>query len=300
MRDRYSWWDGNEPAGERAHFAAGELGATDYEATPLHYARALELVTVKATAPGAAFAAMAPNSGNSLTVRNARADSYVALLQVWADVQGAGTFRLRSPRLHDNNQGIRLDTVVGDVVPLLPWGIPEPLIPQDPLTAEIIGSAVAGDVESVGMLIYYDDLPGAEAQLRSYEEIAGRIRHIVAVENTLALGTTGDYSGEEAINAEFDLLKANTEYALIGYFTDAEAACIRYRGADTGNYGLGGPGEPGLRHITKDWFLLLSQAYGLPLIPCLNFSNRAGILIDGQQDENGTDVTVTSLFAELG
>lgn len=262
-------------------------------------AAALELVTGRATAPGATFTALTAATGNSFTVRAARDGTFVVLLQVWTDVQSAGTLRVRSPLLHDNVQGIRLDTVAGDVVPLLPWGLSQILTPQDPLTVELTGSATAGDVEQAALLVYYSDLPGSDANLRSWDEIVPRIRNIIPVENTLALGTTGDYSGEEAINAEFDQWRANREYALLGGFVDTECAAIRYRGADLGNYGTGFPGEPAIRFITKDWFLLLSQAYGLPLIPVFNSANRAGILIDGLQDENGADTTVTSIFAEL-
>ena len=260
---------------------------------------ALELVSGRAVAPGTTFTALIASTGNSFTVRAAREGSFVLLLQAWADVQAAGTLRIRSPLLHDNVQGIRLDTLAGDVVPLLPWGLGQLLTPQDPLTLELTGSAVAGDVELAALLVYYSDLPGSDADLRSWDEIVPRIRNIVAVENTLALGVSGDYSGEEAMNAEFDQWRANREYALLGGFVDTECAAVRYRGADLGNYGAGFPGEPGIRHITKDWFLLLSQAYGLPLIPVFNSANRAGVLIDGIQDENGADTTVTSIFAEL-
>lgn len=261
---------------------------------------ALELVSGRAVAPSTNFTGLTVNAGNSLTVRAAEQGSFILLLQIWCDTQAAGTLRVRSPRLHDNVQGIRLDTVAGDVVPLLPWGLAQPLLSQDPLTVEITGSATAGDVEAVSMLVYYQDLPGSDARLAAWEEVAPRIRHVMTIENTLALGTSGDYSGEEAINSEFDQWRADTDYALLGYFVDTECCSIRWRGADLGNYGVGGPGEPGLRHITKDWFLLLSQAYGLPLIPVFNSDNRAGVLIDGFQDENGADPTVTSIFAELG
>lgn len=261
---------------------------------------ALEMVSATATAPGASFTAMTAATGNSLTIRNADITQPVAIVQCWADVQGAGTVRIRSPRLHDNVQGIRLDTVVGDVVPLLPWGVGQPVLPQDTLTVEIIGSATAGDIESLSMLVFYANLPGADGRFATWDEIAPRIRNVVTVENTIATGTAGGYSGEEAIDVEFDLLKANTDYALLGYFVDTECASVRWRGTDTGNYGVGGPGEPGLRFLTKEWFILLSQTFGLPMIPVFNAANKSGILLDALQDENGADPTVTQIFAELG
>jgi hypothetical protein len=261
---------------------------------------AVELVSGRAVAPSTTFTGLTVNTGNSLTVRNADISQPIAILQCWVDVQAAGTVRIRSPRLHDNVQGIRLDTVAGDVVPLFPWGVGQPLIPQDTLIVELTGSATAGDVEAFSMLIFYADLPGISARLHTWDEIAPRIRNVVTVENTLATDTSGNYSGEEAIDVEFDLLKANTDYALLGYFVDTECCSVRWRGSDVGNLGIGGPGEPGLRFVTKEWFVLLSQTFGLPLIPVFNAANKSGILIDAFQDENGADPTVTQIFAELG
>ena len=74
---------------------------------------------------------------------------------------------------------------------------------------------------------------------------------------------------------------------------------MRWRGADTGNLGIGGPGNETLRHVTREWFVRLTERFGIPLIPVFNYANKAGILLDGAQDENGADTTVTSIFAEL-
>lgn len=262
--------------------------------------RALEVITGFVTAPSTTFTAWTLASGNSLTIRNAPLDSKVLLLQAWADNQAVGTLRVRSPKLHDNVQGIRLDITAGEVDALLPWGYPQKLIPQDVLTVEHTGSAAAADIETGALLVYHENLPGTDARLMMAADVIPRIVHIVTVENTLALGTAGGYSGEEAINAEFDLLKANTDYALLGYLVDAECAVVRWRGSDFGNLGVGGPGNEVDRQTTKDWFTRLSQAYNLPLVPVFNSANRAGLLIDGAQDENGTDVTLTSILAELG
>lgn len=262
--------------------------------------RALEIIAATATAAAAAGSDLTAAAGNSLTVRNARADAPVYLLQAWADVQTAGFFRIRSARLHDNVQGLRLDTVVGDVGPLLPAGMKQRLYSQDQLTLTISGAAVAGDIETGCLLVYYEDLPGGDARLATWEDVMRRAVSWMTVENTIATVATGGWGGEEAINAEFDLFKANTDYALVGYLVDAEAAAVRWRGSDTGNIGVGGPGEPGIRHVTEEWFLRLSRLTGLPLVPVFNSGNKDSILLDAAQDENGTDLTVTSIFAELG
>jgi hypothetical protein len=260
---------------------------------------ALELVTAQATAPGAAFAAMAAVAGNSLTVRNAPDGSMVYLLAAWADFQGAGTLRIRSPGLHDFVQGIRLDVTVSNAQPLLPQGLLQRLFPGDLLTVEAIGSATAGDIETACFLVYYQDLLGISGRFITSDEVRARMRHYASAENTLALGTAGGYSGEETLVTEFDVLHANRDYAVLGYLTDAECAAVRYRGVDTGNLGVGGPGSETDRDVTRDWFMRLSDWTGLPLVPVFNSANRAGILIDGVQDENGTDPTVTTHLALL-
>ena len=262
--------------------------------------KALELITGFVTAPGATFTPWTLAAGNSLTVRNAPLEKKVLLLQAWADNQAVGTLRIRSPKLHDNVQGIRLDITASDVVPLLVPEIVQVLFPQDVLVVEQTGSSAAGDIESGCLLVYYDELPGVEARFIDEATLKKRMRNIFTVENTLALGVSGGYSGEEAINSEFDLFKANTDYALVGYLVDVECACVRWRGSDVGNLGIGGPGNELMRQLTRHWFIGLSRFTGIPLIPVFNSANRAAILIDGAQDENGADPTVTSIFAELG
>ena len=261
--------------------------------------RALELITGHVVAPSTTNTTLTVAVGNTLTVRNHEFASPAALIQVWADNQSDGVLRIRSPRLHDQVQGIRLDILASELAPLLPRGATQRLFPQDTLTVDLTGSATGGDIETACLLVYYGDLPGIDSQLMRPEEVMPRIRHIVAVENTLALGTAGGYSGEEAIDAEFDLLRANTDYAILGYLVDVECAAIRYRGPFSGNLGVGGPGADTKRELTRDWFVRLSMDYDLPLIPVFNAADKSNILIDGAQDENGTDVTVTTILAQL-
>lgn len=261
--------------------------------------KAMELLSGFVTAPSTTFTALTVCAGNSLTLRNAVEDSRIQLLALWGKHQVAGNIRVRSPQLHDNVQGIRVFDIIGNPLNLLPDQFNQLLKPQDTLAVEVTGSAVAGDIETASLLVYYEDLPGIEGRFIDAAELYSRTKNIVTVENTLALVATGQYTGQEAINAEFDLLKANTDYALIGYLVSALCGAVRWQGSDVGNLGIGGPGNPNEKDVTSNWFLNLAINYGLPLIPVFNSANKNGILIDGQQDENGADVTVTSIFAEL-
>ena len=92
----------------------------------------------------------------------------------------------------------------------------QPLISQDTLIVELSGSGTTGDLETAALLVYYENLPGITGRFMSPDEVQAAAKQMLTIENTLSLGTGGGYTGEEALNAEFDLLKGNTDYAIIG------------------------------------------------------------------------------------
>lgn len=261
--------------------------------------KALELIGASGTAISATISALTAVTGDSLAVRAGAEGKRIDLVQFWTDVQVAGTARIRSARMHDNVQGIRQDTIISDLYPLMPMGVRQRLYPNDVIVAELAGSAVAGDIEYLMMLLLYEDLAGANARFISPDELQRRAMNISAVENTISTGATAAWAGAEAINAEFDQFHAGGLYALVGYTVDTEAPAVAWRGPDTSNYRVGGPGLETDRSITREWFINLSRALGTELIPVFSAENKAGTLIDALQDENGADTTVTSYFVEL-
>lgn len=261
--------------------------------------RALELIGGFVTAPSTTLTAVTMMAGNTLQVRNSAPDKPVALIGAWARNQGAGVLRIRSPSLHDNVQGMRFGAVVNKPRQLVAIPAKQSLKPQDLLTVELSGSATAGDIEQAFLLTYYDDLPGIEGRFLTAEEFYGLNCVLTTIENTLALGTGGGWSGEEALNAEYSLLRANTDYALLGYQVSVNCGAVRWRGTDFGNLGVGGPGDAENAQLTNRWFVDLATATGLALIPIINSANLSSVLIDGATDENGTDVIVWSILAQL-
>jgi len=261
---------------------------------------AMQLVTATGTAINTTLAALAAVTGDSLAVPNFDLSKRAWLLQMWADVQAAGTVRVRSPKFHDNVNGIRIDTVASDAKPLLPWGVPQRLYPNDNITVELAGSATAGDIEMVSLLMAFEDLPGIAGRFISFEELMRRQDQLLTAENTIATGTAGGYSGAEAINAEIDQFQHGVDYAILGYKVDAECAAIAYRAPDFGNLRIGGPGDETDFDLYSNWFVRLTRDYGMPLIPVFNGQNKSSVLIDAAQDENGADVTVTTYLARLG
>lgn len=260
---------------------------------------ALQVQTYAGTAIGATLAALAPVSGDSLATPNFALGKNAFLVQLWNDVQVAGTARVRSPKMHDNVNGIRVDTIISDPRPIMPWGATQPLYPNDNLIVELAGSAVAGDIEYVALLEWFEDMPGVQGRLFDWAAIRGRIEQVLTVENTIATGATAAYGGSEAINAEIDQFQQGVDYAILGYKVDTEAAVIGWRAVDFGNLRVGGPGEETEADVLSNWFVRLSNEYGRPMIPVFNGSNKASVLIDAIQDENGADTTVTTWLARL-
>ncbi len=259
----------------------------------------LQVLTGFATAPSTTQTALTMGAGDSLQVKGNKENSPVKLIAAWADNQTAGYVRVRSTRMHDAAQGIRLRSVASDAENLIPQCGIQRLFQGDVLIADISGSATAGDIETAAMLLYYEDLTGSDANLITYDELLKRGINQIGIENTLALGTGGGYSGSEAINAEYDLLKANTWYALAGYLTDTECATLGWTGPDWANGRVGGPGNETEKEMTANWFARLARDTALPVIPVMNGSNKGNTTIDGAQDENGADPLVISLFVEL-
>lgn len=258
-----------------------------------------EVLTGYVTAPSTTLTALTMASGDSLTIRNDAEQAW--LLNAWTDAQAnAGQLQIKSPRMHDGVRAITVNDIISEVYPLLPYGSPQVLFPQDTLQVLLSGSATGSDLVTACLLVAYKRLAGIKARLITYDEfIQLSTGQEMWSENTLALGTAGGYSGSEAINAEYDNWKANEDYALTGFLVNVEAACIGWRGIDTGNLRVAGPANETNKDVTREWFINLAKTTGLNMIPVFNGANKSGIYIDGAQDENGTDVLVNSCFVQL-
>ncbi len=260
--------------------------------------RAVELITALTTAPTGTFAAATALTGNSLTIRDSRRDA--RMVARFDSRQATGITRITSVMLHDSTIGMQhgADDAQTRTQIMIPS---QDLYAQDTLSVEMTGSAVAGDIELTSFIVEYDDLPGVAGRFISKAELLRRALNLFSNTITIATGTSGQYTGQVAVNSAQDSFKANTDYALVGYeITDAAVHAIRYVGPDWGNLGVGGPGIDGtVMHDTSDWFIALSEELGGAFIPVMNSSNRALTLIDACTDENGVNPIVTTMWVEL-
>lgn len=261
--------------------------------------KVIELLAGQATAPGAAITAVTMAAGITNVVRSVNADQNPFLLTLWSQSQAAGIARIMSPRMANNNQGIHLNTVVAQLDPIIPISLGQKLYSQDTLNIGISGSAGAGDFEALACLLLYPDLPGASGNFISLDDLKSRTSNIMTNRNAIVAGAGGGFTGAAALNATENMFKANKEYAILGYTVSAACAAVRMIASDLGNIGIGGPGNIVNRSLTANWFIELSKATNLPLIPVINSANVGGILVDVMQDENAAAVAVCWIFAEL-
>lgn len=258
---------------------------------------ALQVVTGRVTNPGATFAALTGNTGDTFQVKNF-VNGKAYLLNAWTKEGTLGDLRVRSPLLHENTQGIRMRTpLVAKCRPMLPFDHRQVLQAQDTLTVEMTGGGAETDVGA--LLLYYEDLLGGYDSLISVAQYEASRLHTVELEVAITSGgTAGQYSGTVAANATLNILKANTAYAIIGYTTDTELGCIGITGPDLSNLRIGVPGSTDA-YLTANWFYAMSIAQGLPLIPVINSANIGNTNVDVVDTGTATSINVSLILSQL-
>jgi len=255
-----------------------------------------ELVSFSATAPGAAGAAAAALTGDSLTIKNSKGPAQIIAL--WPQFQGDGFLQLITPTSHDTTRGFRQVVEAANIDNLLPNGVSLEVQPQELMSITIAGSATAGDVELGMALIHYGDLPGVHSRQIKWNELQRRVETLTTVQMTITGAATG-YTGAELITAESDLLRANRDYAILGATTNVACAAITITGPDLGYTRNAVPGQASDADIGKDWFCFLARAFDLAAIPVINSGNKASTTIGIVQNENNVSPQIALTLALL-
>ena len=259
---------------------------------------ALQVITGQATNPGATITQLTANSGDSYTVRSTNMNADIELLNAWAFTTTNLLMRIRSPRMHDQAQNWRGQPPASTPRPLIGMQPSQKLYSQDPITVEITGGAAEVDLAS--LLVMYRDLPGINARLHSWAEVEPLIQNLTSVQvNCVSSATAGNYGTARALNADFDTLIRNVDYAILGYECATTGCTFGITGVDTGNLRVGGP-LYNQTEVTASWFVNLSQTNSnLPCIPIINSANVAAVLCDATAQATSTTFSVSVNLAQL-
>lgn len=257
---------------------------------------AIDTVHGFATNPGATITACTVSPGDSFTVRNAKYSSPVFLEGLWRGGATAGVARLRSPLLHDNLQALRFRGLAADASRLTPYDFAQPLEPQDNLTVEVSGGAAESD--DVTYSVWYGDLPGSAAILKTPGDVLGSVEQYlgneVAVTSSATIGTWVD----TAVNATNDTLKGNRYYAVLGFLSDTLLSAIAIKGPATNNFRVGGGGAT-QRIETRDFFVREAEKTGRPHIPVFNSADKTGTFVSVVDKAASVSANVTLILGLL-
>jgi len=263
--------------------------------------RAMELVAGFATNPGATLTTLTPSTNTSFTVRGTDTTKPTWLASAFAFNGTAGELVIKSPRLHDNVQGIRNRVTAAFTTPLIStpyqYAFLQRLFAQDNLTVQLSGGAA--ELDNAAIIILYEDLAGVAGRFIDIPTLTKSGLNYVTAEVTVVAVATGNFGGAVAINSTFDTLKANTDYAIVGGMTDTRGCAVGITGVDLGNLRVGFPAEPTLRDLTNDWFVNLTAAVGKPYIPVINSANKSAITIDVNTNGAGGTYIINLLLVEM-
>lgn len=258
---------------------------------------ALISVGAFATVAAAGTSVVTPAPGDSVAIPSFDLSAKGYLENV--SVKGASIdwVRVRSPRMHDANQGIRMWVGGTQEVPLLPFGYDEVLYPSDVPTVEIDQTAAASGV----ILLQYgfSDLPGYSPRFGAPADVAARTIHISGVEVDVTSGAIGNWGNGAAINSSFDNFEAGSDYALLGMVNSVAVGGVSIVGQDTSNARLAVPGSTDPR-VTRDWFVRMSNETGRNYIPIIAANNKGSTMVQCIDSAAATATKVTLVFAQLG
>ena len=257
--------------------------------------KAQEIIGASVLGPGTG-ANMDPATGNSFTVREG---SGIGIIHMSSKRQSAGLLRITSPLLHDAVVGMQLEAGTGARrdISVFPR---QPVVSQDDLTVFATGSATGTEEELSTYTLLYDDLSGADATFLNLGNLKTRALEHASLRQTITPTASGDWSGDQTIVADQDQLKANSEYAILGWTTEnsGSSLAVRYVCSDWANLGVGGPLHDNNKG-SELFFLQLARETGEDVIPVFNSSNKDLVIVSVLSDENLSDVTFVVHLARL-
>lgn len=260
--------------------------------------RTLRSVAGFFTAAGAGTNVVAPSVGTTGTFAIDAFTSGKAYLEaIWASGAAFDFLRYRSPRMHDNNQGIRLQVGTQFRSNLIPWEMRPQVYSSDTPTVE--ADATGAGTQLIVATYGYDDLSTGAPNLANWSDVQSRIIDVSGSQVAVTSGAIGAYGNGVAIDTGFGNLKADYSYAILGYTCSVAVGAFAINGADTGNFDIAFPGDPDPRE-TRNYFVRWAKESGAACIPVIQANNRFGTIVKSVDSAAATASTVTLIAARLG
>ena len=246
--------------------------------------------------PGASNTPYVAAGGDSLVNRFFQAPATATLIAFEREGATAGYFRVRSPLLYDNVKGIHIAVAGGQTIFALPAMGVQPIYSQDTLVME--GTGGAGEYEVCLLTRYYSNFQGSDQRLYSWGTIMPLIVNIYEVEVATTSAATPANWTDTVITTTEELLKANTDHAVLGWTVDTALGGVALKGSDTSNFRYGGPGIP-LLPWANNMFCRIGEKTGLAAIPVINSANMGNTFVSTIDAAASTTSNVTLQLAQL-
>jgi len=213
-------------------------------------------------------------------------------------VQGSGTrqARITSPRLHDNVTGLTWQGSESPSEFYLPPEIGQDLYSVDALVPQLDAAASSDTIAT--MHVYYKDLQGISADLRSWHDIKSNIVNLKTMEVAVTTSATIGAWQDTVITTTENQLKADYKYALLGFEESAALCTVGIKGPATGNLRVCAPAASSTFPLT-DYFILMGERHGVPMIPVFKANDRANTFISSCANQASQTSNVYAILAQL-
>lgn len=256
----------------------------------------IDTIFTKVANPSTTFTATTANGGDSLVVRSFAATDSCIITNLIRGGATKGAARVRSPLLYDNIEGYQVYSAENPSELAIPVNLGQAVRPTDTLIVEVTGGAAETDAAALTLL--YSNLPGSTPRLKQWGDISGLISNIKGLHVLVAnSGTVGNWTDTVLTTTE-NILKANTDHAILGYLTDTACTVVAVKGQETNSLRVGGPGS--LKSLlTGNYFVDQSNALGMPMIPVFNANNANNTYVSTADVVASSAPNITLVLAEL-
>jgi hypothetical protein len=256
---------------------------------------AIDFVAFIATNPGASAAGVMA-IGDPNAIRNFQGTDRAYLVELFRQGATEGLVAARSPLLHDAVRGIQFTPSETPSNILIPRKFNQPVKAQDTISYFLGGGGAETDMGAAQL--WYSNLPGVAARLHMSSDIDPLIVNIEIVEVDFNTNATAGQWADTVITTTQNLLKANTDYAVLGYITDVAVCVIGVKGPDTGNLRVVGPGSV-RSEVTSNYFAQMSDDTGFPYIPVINSANQGSTFVSAAAVATGAAIKGQLILGQL-